>query len=79
MENVLDFWPWACWFLLSMAACKYVNPVHKLVFPSEESITSLLSLVTFAPGIQDALQAAKPPGIAVFRALPTMSAGDEKI
>jgi hypothetical protein len=79
MDNVHDLWLQACWFLLSMAANSCVNPVHKLLFPSIDSLLSLLSLVTFAPGILNALQAVTPPEIAIFKALPTISRGDERI
>ncbi|KAI6784810.1 clathrin heavy chain-like protein [Emericellopsis cladophorae] len=56
-----------------------VNPSLELIFPSDEAMTSLLSLITFAPGIREALQAVNPPGTAAFRALPTVSGSDEKI
>lgn len=62
---------WLCWGLLTLTDAALKNPVHDMLFPSEDVMESLMSTITFAPGLIEALKSATPPIIAFFKSLPT--------
>jgi hypothetical protein len=63
------------WAHLSLAPTAIKNPVFSLVFPSEDALEKLMSLMIFAPGLLDVVQAATPPTIGFFESLTNASKG----
>jgi hypothetical protein len=62
---------WLCWGLLILTDAALKNPVHDMLFPSEDVLDKLLSTIAFAPGLIEVLESATPPTIAFFERLPT--------
>jgi hypothetical protein len=71
MSSVHEYVLWLSWGLLTLVASALKNPVHDLLFPTQDVMENLLSDMTFAPGLLDALLSKLPPTIDFFKSLPT--------
>lgn len=71
MASVHEFMLWTAWTLLTLTASNIKNPVHDLLFPTQNAMEKLLPKVTFATGLMEALQSKVPPTIDFFKSLPT--------
>lgn len=75
MSELQEYALWLCWTLLTLTSSKIKNPVHDLIFTTQQVMEGVLAAVTFAPGLLDALQSTVPPTIAFFKSLPADEAG----
>ena len=71
MSSVHEYVLWLSWGLLTLTVSALKNPVHDMLFPTEDVMKNLLSNITFAPGLLDALLSKLPPAIDFFKSLPT--------
>jgi hypothetical protein len=72
-SDILEYVVWLVWTLLTLTPAKLKNPVHAMILTTQEVVENLMSdsLLAFAPGLLDVLQAAAPPSIDFFKSLPT--------
>lgn len=75
MSSEHEYALWLCWGLLTLTDAALKNPVHDMLFPTEDVMENLLSTVTFAPGLIESLDSATPPTITFFKSLPTTPNG----
>lgn len=75
MSELQEYALWLCWTLLTLTSSKIKNPVHDLIFTTQQIMGGLLAVVSFAPGLLDALQSKSPPTIAFFKSLPKDQVG----
>ncbi|KAK4951906.1 carbamoyl-phosphate synthase (glutamine-hydrolyzing) cpa2 [Elasticomyces elasticus] len=68
---------WLVWTCITQTPARCINQTFATIFTAHEIIAELLedSMVAFAPGLLDVLQSATPPGIDVFKRLPTNGTG----
>lgn len=64
---------WLLWMFLSYTPNALKSPIYAVILPSQDVLEEILStsLIVFAPGLVEALQAATPPIIGFFETLPT--------
>jgi len=75
MTPVQEFFLWLSWATLSAADKSIKNPIHDILFPSEEELTKLMLVMTFTPGLVELLQGNVAPSIAFFQSLPAPGKG----
>lgn len=71
MSSVHEYVLWLSWGLLTLTVSAFKNPLHDLLFPTEDVMKNLLSNITFAPDLLHALLSKLPPTIDFFKSLPT--------
>jgi hypothetical protein len=75
MASIHEYILWVTWNLLTLTAASIKNPVHDMLFPTQDIIGTLLSTIVFANDLMDALQSKQPPTLAFFKTLPTDTKG----
>jgi hypothetical protein len=71
MAPVHDFMSWLSWSLLTLTAAKLKNPVHDMLFPTQDVMENLLLNFVFATGLLNVSQFAVLPTMDFFKSLPT--------
>jgi hypothetical protein len=71
MATVHEYILWLCWGLLTLCHKPLKNPVHDVLFPTEDAMEKMLTHITFADGLLAVLQSDLPPTIDFFKSLPT--------
>lgn len=73
MATVHEYILWVTWSLLTLVPKMLKNPVHDMLYPTQDVLEDMLSKVTFAAGLIDVLLSSSPPTIDFFKSLPTHS------
>ncbi|KAM3086920.1 hypothetical protein ACMFMG_012166 [Clarireedia jacksonii] len=73
VSDIQEYVLWLLWTFLSLIPALSKNNVHDAILTSQDVAEKLMkdSLLDFAPGLFDALQAKSPPTIAFFKGLPS--------
>jgi uncharacterized protein with PQ loop repeat len=72
-SDILEYVLWLVWTFLTLTPAALKNPVHAMILTSQDVVEKIMSVVVFAPGLLDVVQAKSPPSIAFFKGLPTHS------
>jgi hypothetical protein len=72
-ESLLQLVMLTTWQCLCDTPFSLKSTLFTPFFPDEEALQSTMSILTFAPGLFEVLQAVKPPTIAFFKSLPTLT------
>ena len=67
--DLLEYVLFLVWTFLTLTPAKLKNPVISLVLTTQDVVEKLMSdsLLEFAPGLLDVLQASVPPSIDFFK------------
>jgi hypothetical protein len=70
--NAVEYVMWLTWSCLTLTPANLKNPVFAMIFSTEDVLEQLMSdsLLVFAPGLLDVLQATTPPSVPYFKSLP---------
>jgi hypothetical protein len=73
IDDTVEFVLWLVWTFLTLTPAGLKNPVCSMILTSQDVVAKLMasSLLVFAPGLLDVLQAETPPPLAWFKSLPT--------
>jgi hypothetical protein len=71
--SIMEYVLWLVWTFLTLTPAKLKNPVCAILLTTQDVVAKLMSdsLLAFAPGLLDILQASVPPSIDFFKSLPT--------
>jgi hypothetical protein len=72
-SDILEYVVWLVWTLLTLTPAILKNPVHAMILTTQDVVEKIMSdsLLEFAPGLLDVVQAATPPSLVYFKSLPT--------
>jgi hypothetical protein len=71
VSEILEYIMWLVWSCLTHTPAALKNPIHAILFTSQDVLAQSTCLVTFAPGLLDRLKATSPPTVTFFKSLPT--------
>jgi hypothetical protein len=75
MSSTNEYILWVTWGLLTLVPKMLKNPIHDLVYRTQDIMEDILSKVTFAASLIDVLLSSSPPTIDFFKSLPTHCKG----